>query len=522
MTYYVTTAIPFVNAAPHLGHALELVQADVLARHRRLRGQQVRLVTGTDDNALKNVTAAQAAGVDVRTFVDANAERFADLRGALGVPTDDFIRTSSQRHRTGVERLWRQCAAQGDFYRHTYEGRYCTGCEEFVSDADLVDGRCPEHRVPPETVTETNWYFRLSKYQEPVLDAIESDRVHIEPPARRNEVLGFVRGGLRDFSVSRPVERSAGWGIPVPDDPDQVVYVWWDALANYITALGYGTEHADYDRWWRDSDERVHVIGKGIVRFHAVHWIALLLATGAPLPTQIAVHDYLTVDSAKISKSAGTPVHPADLVERFGVDAVRWWLLRDVATLGETDFTVDRLVRRADSDLAGGLGNLVNRVVTLVWSSRNGRVPPVPPAVRHGRELVALTREVPGHVDAALRRHDFRTALGAIWQLVDGGNVLVEQTRPWALARAERDGDAAAAGALDEVLAVVIAACRTAAVELSPFIPSGATRLLAQLGSDDTVAPASPVFPRRGSAEAPARVSRDARFPRFAARTPVR
>jgi methionyl-tRNA synthetase len=496
MTYYVTTAIPFVNAAPHLGHALELVQADVLARHRRLRGQQVRLLTGTDDNALKNVTAARAAGVDVRAFVDANAQRFAALHGPLDVLTDDFIRTSGPRHRAGVERLWRQCAAQGDFYRRTYEGRYCAGCEEFVGDADLVAGRCPEHRVAPETVAETNWFFRLSKYQEPVLDAIVSDRVHIEPPARRNEVLGFVRGGLRDFSVSRPVERSGGWGIPVPDDPDQIIYVWWDALANYITALGYGGDHTDYDRWWRDGDERVHVIGKGIVRFHAVHWIALLLAAGAPLPTHIAVHDYLTIDGAKISKSAGTVVHPVDLVERFGVDAVRWWLLRDVATLGETDFTIDRLVRRADTELAGRLGNLVNRVVTLVWNSRNGRVPAATSTAQAGRHLATVTSEVAGDVDAALRRHDFRAALDAIWRLVDGGNALVEQTRPWALARAERAGDPAAAGALDEVLAVAVAACRTAAVELSPFIPSGAPRLLAQLGSGDRLAPASPVFPR--------------------------
>jgi methionyl-tRNA synthetase len=240
----------------------------------------------------------------------------------------------------------------------------------------------------------------------------------------------------------------------------------------------------------------VHVIGKGIVRFHAVHWIALLLAAGAPLPTHIAVHDYLTIDGAKISKSAGTVVHPADLVERFGVDAVRWWLVRDVATLGETDFTVDRLVRRADTELAGRLGNLVNRIVTLVWNSRNGRVPAATPTAHARHHLATVAREVAGDVDTALRHHDFRGALDAIWQLVDGGNALVEQTRPWALARAERAGDRPAAGALDEVLAVAVAACRTAAVELSPFIPSGAGRLLAQLGTGDHVAPASPVFPR--------------------------
>lgn len=495
--YYVTTAIPYVNAEPHLGHALELVQADVLARHRRLRGQQVRFLTGTDDNALKNVTAARAAGVDIAAFVDTNAERFAALRGPLDVLTDDFIRTSGAPHRTGVERLWRRCAAQGDFYRHAYQGRYCAGCEEFVDDGDLVAGKCPEHGVQPETISETNWFFRLSRYQDRIHDAIASDGVRIDPPARRNEVLGFVRSGLRDFSVSRPAERSDGWGIAVPDDPTQIIYVWWDALANYVTALGYGGDQADHRRWWRDGDARVHVIGKGILRFHAVYWLALLLSAGEPLPTHIAVHDYLTVDGAKLSKSAGNAVHPRDLVERYGVDAVRWWLLRDVATLGETDFTTDRLVRRADADLAGRLGNLVNRVVTLLWKYREGCVPAAADAGEHGQRLAAVTRDVAGEVDAALARHDFRAAIAAIWQLVDGGNALVERSRPWELAGAQRGGDVAAAAALDAVLAVLIAACRRAATELSPFIPSGAERLQAQLGRGDTVAPASPVFPRR-------------------------
>ena len=495
--YYVTTAIPFVNAEPHLGHALELVQADVLARHRRLRGQQVRFLTGTDDNALKNVTAARAAGVDVGAFVDTNAERFAALRGPLDVLTDDFIRTSGARHRAGVHRLWRRCAARGDFYRHTYEGRYCAGCEEFLDDGDLVAGRCPEHDAVPETVSETNWFFRLSRYQDQVLDAIASNRVRIVPQARRNEVLGFVRSGLRDFSVSRPVQRSGAWGIAVPDDPSQIIYVWWDALANYVTALGYGDDQTDYRHWWRDGDERVHVIGKGILRFHAVHWLALLLAAGEPLPTHIAVHDYLTVDGAKLSKSAGNGIHPLDLVQRCGVDAVRWWLLREVATLGETDFTVDRLVRRADADLAGRLGNLVNRVVTLVEKYRDGRVPAAADAGEHGQRLAAAAHDVAGDVDAALARYDFRAAIAAIWRLVDGGNALVEQSRPWELARAERAGDVAAAAALDAVLAALIAACRRAAAELSPFIPSGAERLQRQLGCGDTVAPASPVFLRR-------------------------
>lgn len=304
---YVTTAIPYVNAAPHLGHALELVQADVLARHARLRGRPARFLTGTDDNALKNVTAARAAGVNVREFVDRNSARFTALRGPLSLSFDDFIRTSADaRHRAGVERLWRECAAAGDLYRRRYEGLYCPGCEQFYAEPELPGGLCPEHRVRPETVAEENWFFRLSRYTDQLLEILESGRIRIEPAARRNEVLAFVRAGLTDFSVSRPAARAAGWAIPVPGDPGQVVYVWWDALANYVTALGYGGGDPDYRRWWDGAGERTHVIGKGIVRFHAVYWPALLLSAGLPLPTTVLVHDYLTVDGARSPRAPAT------------------------------------------------------------------------------------------------------------------------------------------------------------------------------------------------------------------------
>jgi methionyl-tRNA synthetase len=482
MTFYVTTAIPYVNAAPHLGHALELVQADVLARHRRLRGQPVRFLTGTDDNALKNVTAARAAGVDVRTFVDANADRFAALREPLDLSFDDFIRTGvDDRHRQGVARLWRECAAAGDFYRRSYDGLYCAGCEQFYAEAELENGRCPEHRVAPERVREENWFFRLSRYAEELLDVLESGRVRIEPAARRNEVLAFVRGGLSDFSVSRPAARAGGWGIPVPDDPDQVVYVWWDALANYVTALGDG---ADYERWWAGSAERVHVIGKGIVRFHAVYWLALLLSAGRPLPTAVFVHDYLTVEGAKVAKSAGNAVDPVALVGRFGVDAVRWWLLRDVARVGDTDFTTDRLVHRANQDLANGLGNLVNRTLTLVNRVDVERAA----ALRASQSLLpAAGAELSDHIDHALRRFDLRAATGALCAVVDAGNRLIEAERPWELARR---GETAR---LDATLAALVGTCRALAAELEPFLPGGARRVREQLASGGRP---RPVFPR--------------------------
>ncbi|MFI5491377.1 methionine--tRNA ligase [Actinoplanes sp. NPDC051859] len=514
--FYVTTAIPYVNAAPHLGHALELVQADVLARHRRLRGQPVRFLTGTDENALKNVTAAAAAGAAVSTFVTANADRFAELADALALSFDDFIRTSSdERHAPGVEQLWRRTAARGDFYRRNYDGLYCQGCEQFLAATDLRDGTCPEHGTAPDAVTESNWFFRLSRYADEILAVLESGRVRIEPTAKRNEVLAFVRAGLTDISVSRPAVRAAGWGIPVPDDPDQVVYVWWDALANYITALGYGGAGSAYQRWWVDATERVHVIGKGIVRFHAVYWLALLLSTGQPLPSAIFVHDYLTVAGTKLAKSAGNTIDPYDLVDRYGVDALRWWLLREVARVGDTDFTEQRLLTRYHQDLANGLGNLVNRTLSLVHKYRCGTAPepawtasgpagsqpagkdPEPAwAVAAAVELTDTCGALETTVDGALAVFDFRAATDAIWTVVAAANRLVETERPWELAARERAGDDAAGARLDTVLAVLVQACRSLAHQLSPFVPDGAARLSAQLGAEPQVGSPQPAFPR--------------------------
>lgn len=495
--FYITTAIPYVNGPPHLGHALELVQADVLARHRRLRGQPVRFLTGTDENALKNVTAAAVAGVEVSVFVAANAGRFAGLVKSLTLSLDDFIRTSSDpRHAPGVALLWRQCAARGDFYRRCYDGLYCAGCEQFYDAVELPGGLCPEHGVAPQPVTESNWFFKLSRYAERVLDALESGRVRIEPAARRNEVLSFVRSGLRDISVSRPASRAAGWGIPVPDDPDQVVYVWWDALANYVTALGYGGDDAAYQPWWVDAAERVHVIGKGIVRFHAVYWLALLISTGQPLPTAIFVHEYLTVDGTKLSKSTGSRADPNDLADRYGNDALRWWLLRDVASLGDTDFTEQRLLARYHEDLANGVGNLLSRTLSLVRKHRLGTVPRHARPIPTGAALVELYTELPATIDRALAAFDFRAATQAVDTVVAAANRFVEAERPWELARRRESADGTATARLDAVLAILVDACHSLAHELTPFVPAGAARIGAQLGSAALAATPQPVFPR--------------------------
>jgi methionyl-tRNA synthetase len=493
---YITTTIPYVNARPHIGFALEVVQADVLARFRRRQGDRVRFQAGTDDNSLKNVLAAQAAGEGVREFVDRNAEAFLALGPALSLTVDDVIRTSQDpRHGPGVERFWRACAAAGDLYRKRYEGLYCTGCEQFYSPAELRAGRCPEHDTAPQRVAEENWFFRLSRYGEALRAAIAGGELRIEPAGRRNEVLAFIDGGLEDFSVSRPAERAGGWGIPVPDDPGQVIYVWFDALCNYVTALGYGTGNEAYREWWSGGDRRIHLLGKGVLRFHAVYWPAMLLSSGQPLPTDIVVHDYLTAGGQKISKSSGSGADPAALAAEYGADAVRWWLLREVPRVGDADFSVERMIARADDELANGLGNLVNRVVAMIGRYRGGRVPapaPVPPG---GEDLDAAIRQAGRLIAAALEDFDFRQASAAVWAIADEANRFINRVRPWELARAERDGDGGQR--LDAVLGVLFEACSALGRELEPFLPDAAARIVGQCTPrDGTLPPAVPVFRR--------------------------
>jgi methionyl-tRNA synthetase len=493
---YLSTTIPYVNARPHLGFGLELVQGDVLARHYRQRGHDVRFQSGTDDNSLKNVLAAEAEGVPVRQLVDRNAAAFRELSRPLGLSFDDFISTSSDpRHAAGAQRLWRACADRGDLYRKEYQGLYCVGCEQFYRLAELVAGCCPEHGSQPQQVSEQNWFFRLSRYAGQLHELISSGRLRVQPASRRNEVLAFIAAGLEDFSISRSRERARGWGVPVPGDPGQVMYVWWDALGNYISSLGYGTGGAGYDRWWAGSDRRVHLAGKGVLRFHAVYWPAMLLSAGQPLPTEVLVHDYLTIDGHKISKSGGGSADPAALAGEFGTDAVRWWLLREVPRTGDADFTAGRLAARANADLAGGLGNLVSRTVTMVHRYRDGVVPDAASeADPAAKPLTAACDRAPGRIDAALDDYDFRAAAAAAWEIVDAANRYLEQASPWQLARAGRD-DAAAAAKLDAVLAAAIGACRCLAVQLAPFIPGSAARVAAQCGPR-RLPPAEPVFAR--------------------------
>lgn len=368
--FYITTAIDYVNASPHLGHALEKIQADVLARYHQLLSEEVLFLTGTDENSLKNVQAAKKEKIPVEKLVDRNSKKFFELKNALNLSFDDFIRTTEERHKKGVKKLWLAC--QKDIYKKTYKGLYCVGCEEFYKENELIKGCCPEHGTKPELIEEENYFFKLSRYQNQLKTIIEKDELKIIPETRKNEILSFIKSGLDDICISRSSERAQGWGIDVPGDPSQKVWVWFDALSNYINAVGYADDEKKFKKWWPAD---LHVIGKGILRFHAVYWPTILLSAGIPLPKEIFIHGYITSDGQKMSKSLGNAIDPFELVEKYGVDAVRYFLLREIPSTEDGDFTYEKFKTRYNADLANGIGNTVSRVLAMVEEKFKGKIP---------------------------------------------------------------------------------------------------------------------------------------------------
>lgn len=466
---YITTAIPYVNAAPHVGHALELIQSDALARFYRAIGNDVFWSWGADENSLKNVQAAEVEGVPTQKLVDKYAKQFADLKEPLNLTYDIFNRTSGKHHFEGAQKLWQLCKKE-DIYKKTYRGLYCVGCEAFYTPAELVDGKCPDGHTNIEEVEEENYFFKLTNYSEFLLKLIETNKLRITPGTRRNEVLSFIKGGLEDFSISRSVARAHGWGVPVPDDDSQVMYVWFDALTTYLTAIGYPDDEL-YKKYWLDSAQKLHIIGKGIIRFHAVYWPAMLASAGIDLPTDEFVHGYITVEGQKISKSVGNVVDPFDLVKRFGTDPVRYYLLREIPSWGDGDFSETRFRDLYNGELANGLGNLVARVARLA-SDVNLALPE--------KKNFKFKKEVA----ESLKIYRFDQAIMALWDEVGKLDKRINEQKPW-----ELEGSA-----LKKVISPIAIEIREIAFNLSPFLPEASQKILSQFTGK--VSAEKPLFPR--------------------------
>jgi len=479
--FYITTAIPYVNAKPHIGFALELVEADFVARYRRLKGDDVYFVNGTDDNALKNVQAAEAAGVPVEEFVRNNAKQFKKLSEELNISNDYFIETSvDPRHRDGAQKLWK--AAEKDIYKKEYKGLYCVGCEEFKTEKELADGkRCAEHPDKELTeVSEENYFFKLSGYENKLKELIESDQLKIVPDSRKKEMLGFIKGGLEDFSISRSVDRAHGWGVPVPGDDSQMQYVWFDALSNYINALGYADEEENYQKYWENGDKIVHVIGKGINRFHTIYWPAMLLSAGLRLPDIVFVHGYITIDSQKISKSLGNVIDPLEFIKQYGVDSLRYYLIRHANPFEDSDFTEEKFREAYQSDLANGLGNFVSRVLTL--GEPLGAIKGLELSGGVEEEIEKTKKEVAEHIEN-FKLHE---AAAAIWRLISYGDGYVNSNKPWE----SKD---------PQIIFDLIVLLDNIASLISPIIPETSRKITKAIiwgGDSLKVQKITPLFPR--------------------------
>lgn len=468
--FFVTTSIPYVNAIPHIGHATEFVMADVVARYARLT-QETYFLSGTDENALKNVQAAEKVRVPVEEFVKEHSQSFFALGEMLDISFDQFIRTATPEHFRGAQKLWSEIVKRNpdDIYTKSYEGLYCVGCEEFKTEKDLVDGLCPDHQTAPEHIHEQNYFFRLSKYQDQLLELFENGTIQIFPEFRKKEVESFIRMGLEDFSLSRSQSRAKGWGVPVPGDDTQIMYVWVDALSNYITALDYEHEGELYKTFWEGEGDRVHVIGKGILRFHAIYWPAMLLSAGLPLPTRILSHEYLTINDQKISKSLGNVINPGELVERYGRDGARFVLISSLPSTRDGDVSWQKMDALYNAELANGLGNLVSRVIKL------------------SEQLTSLPNvaDIQGDKWIAPEQAMLFDVLISIMSRVRVANKYMDETKPWILVKEDRAAFEGVIQNLFEQIAVI-------ADELQPFMPDTAAKIQTALKTGEV----TPLFQR--------------------------
>ncbi len=468
--FYISTAIPYVNGKPHIGHALEYVQTDAKARFERLQGKDVFFLTGTDENSLKNVQAAEKAGESTEKFVKEHAEHFQKFRELLDISYDDFIRTTEKRHFDGAQKLWKKFKPE-DVYKKTYKGLYCVGCEAFYTEDELIDGIiCPEHKKPCDVVEEENYFFRLGNYSTQLRELVEKNIIKIYPEARKNEWLSFIDRGLEDFSISRSRERAHGWGVPVPGDESQIMYVWVDALSNYITALGFGEEKKEYQTYWEQGRERqvAHVIGKGIGKFHVLYWPAFLISAGVPLPTEIFIHGYVTVEGEKISKSLGNVVDPGDVAEKYGIDATRYYLLGAIPAAQDGDFSYARFEEFYTAHLANGVGNLTHRILTMLEKYTGGKVPE-----RNSEDIFDVKSFWKKYFEL-FESYSFDEVSQQINKLVTGIDTEISTYKPWEKAKAGED----ITGHLYQISEGLF----HLGVALLPLIPSSAEKILVSLG----------------------------------------